>query len=64
MAEVNKSMCDTVADARRDLEEYRACRDKLCQQLETFYEDFVTRLLVFDNTLQPPPFQRGNRPQP
>lgn len=25
------------------LEEYRACRDKLCQQLETFYEDFVTR---------------------
>ena len=42
-----------------DLEEYRACRDKLCQQLETFYEDFVTRLLVFDNTLQPPPFQRG-----
>ena len=46
------------------LEVYRACRDKLCQQLETFYEDFVTRLLVFDNTLQPPPCQRENRPQP
>ena len=48
----------------QDLPVYRECRDKLCQQLELFYNDFVTRLLVFDNTLQPPPCQRGNRPQP
>lgn len=45
------------------LEDYRACRDKLSQQLGIFYEDFVTRLLVFDQA--PPPQTRGEaRPRP
>lgn len=47
-----------------DLEEYRACRDKLAQQLEIFYESYVTRLLVFDDTLPPPPPQEERRPRP
>ena len=46
------------------LEEYRACRDKLAQQLEIFYESYVTRLLVFDDTLPPPPPQGERRPRP
>lgn len=47
------------------LEDYRACRDKLVQQLEVFYESYVTRLLVFDNTMPPPPpFPEGSRPRP
>ena len=46
------------------LEEYRACRDKLAQQLEIFYESYVTRLLVFDDTLPPPPPQEERRPRP
>ena len=47
------------------LEDYRACRDKLVQQLEVFYESYVTRLLVFDNTMPPPPpFSEGSRPRP
>ncbi len=47
------------------LEDYRACRDKLVQQLEVFYESYVTRLLVFDNTMSPPPpFPEGSRPRP
>lgn len=46
------------------LEVYRACRDKLSQQLEVFYSDFVTRLLVFDHSLQPPFSQGESRPRP
>ena len=37
----------------QDLEVYRECRDKLTSQLEQFYQSFVSRLLVFDHTLQP-----------
>ena len=48
----------------QDLPVYRECRDKLCQQLELFYNDFVTRLLVFDHTAQPVQFQGGDRPRP
>ena len=46
------------------IEVYRECRDKLAGQLEVFYNDFVTRLLVFDNPI-PFPVQPGeNRPCP
>ena len=48
----------------QDLPVYRECRDKLCQQLELFYNDFVTRLLVFDHAVQPVQFQGGERPRP
>ena len=46
------------------LEDYRACRDKLVQQLEVFYESYVTRLLVFDNTMPPPPPLPRGQPAP
>ena len=36
----------------QDLEAYRQCRNKLASQLEIFYQEFVTRLLVFDSTIQ------------
>ena len=43
----------------------RACSNKQVQQLEVFYESYVTRLLVFDNTMPPPPpFPEGSRPRP
>ena len=38
----------------QDLDVYRECRDKLASQLEIFYDEFVTRLLVFDHTGQIP----------
>ncbi len=41
----------------QDLDVYRECRDKLESQLEIFYNDFVTRLLVFDDTA---PVPQGN----
>ncbi len=48
----------------QELDVYRECRDKLASQLEIFYNDFVTRLLVFENPARPP-FQQGEiRPQP
>lgn len=48
----------------QELDVYRECRDKLASQLEIFYNDFVTRLLVFENPTRPP-FQQGEiRPQP
>lgn len=48
----------------QELEVYRECRDKLSSQLEIFYNDFVTRLLVFEDSARPP-FQQGEiRPQP
>ena len=37
----------------QDLEVYRECRDKLKSQLEIFYDDYVTRLLVFDDPPRP-----------
>lgn len=36
----------------QDLEAYRKCRDKLETELQLFYRDFVTRLLVFDRTIE------------
>ena len=38
----------------QSLTAYRECRDKLMNQLDLFYQSFVTRLLVFDNNLEPP----------
>ena len=37
----------------QDLEVYRECRDKLKSLLEIFYDDYVTRLLVFDDPPRP-----------
>ena len=36
----------------QDLDAYRKCRDKLATELRIFYNDFVTRLLVFDKAQQ------------
>ena len=49
----------------QDLEVYRECRDKLKSQLETFYDDYVTRLLVFDDPPRPcnPRKEPRQRPQ-
>jgi protein-tyrosine-phosphatase len=37
----------------QDLDVYREVRDKLRSQLEIFYNDYVTRLLVFDDPARP-----------
>ena len=37
----------------QDLDVYREVRDKLRSQLEIFYNDYVTRLLVFDDPPRP-----------
>ena len=37
----------------QDLDVYREVRDKLRNQLEIFYNDYVTRLLVFDDPPRP-----------
>ena len=36
----------------QDLEAYRKCRDKLATELQVFYNDFVTRLLVFEQAME------------
>ena len=48
----------------QELEVYREVREKLQGQLQLFYDEFVTRLLVFDNTIQPPSFRGNDRLRP